>query len=265
MNPLKKIITALTLSTIGFAFSASAGPIITAWDWQVDSAFTAYTPASAVTSSLTNAELGAPSKLSWGNNNSSLQITGGDNGKFTGTNLANGALALTSILTHNNFVISGTTLATAKLSTKLQLDPYPQVGDFDIMPPALVFDINFLETNNDSSCEVASPKPCNDIFVINASDFNQQFILDDYTYNVELLVSGLGMLTDAACQAADANIGCSGFTTVEDLSNSFDVNMRITALSDPRIDTEQVAEPSSILLMSLALFGLVGGIRTKHS
>jgi hypothetical protein len=266
MKTLKNVIAVLTLSTIGFAFTSNAAHV-DMWDWQVDTAFTAWTPAppdATVTATNPNAFWGAGSatKLSWGDpvglEQSSLERTGDNNGagSTVGMNLANGDLALTSTLVHNNFVINGGSLLGATLSTRLLLDPSPGALPFDVMPAPLAFDINFLETSNDGSCEVPSPVPCNDIFVIDpVANLNQGFWLDGYNYNIEILVEGLGMLSDDACAAAGVAAGCSGFTTVEREVNSFDVNMRITA----------VPEPSTILLLSLAMFGIVTSIRSKHS
>lgn len=266
MKTLKKLITALTLSTLGFAFTATAGHV-DMWDWQVDTAFTAWNPPApdtTVTATAPNAFWGASSatKLAWGDpvgdTQSSLERTGDNNGagSTVGMNLANGDLALTSTLVHNNFVINGGSLLGATLSTRLLLDPSPGALPFDVMLPALAFNINFLETFNDGDCEVESPIPCNDIFVIDpVSNLNQGFWLDGYNYNIELIVDGLGVLSNAACQAAGVADGCSGFTTVERQSNFFDVNMRITA----------VPEPSTILLLSLAMFGIVTSMRSKRS
>lgn len=259
MKIFKKAITVLTLSTLGLTFTATAGPIVTAWDWVVDSAFTAFAPPTnanptlGVLGTLDNVYWGAPTTLIWGNNASSLVLSG-NNGNTTGIGLANGALAQTSSITHNNFVINGASLTSATLSTRLLLDPNPGALPFDITPPALTYNISFLETNNDSSCEVLSPIPCNDIFVIDGSDFSQPFMYDGNTYNIELLISGLEVLSNTACTAAGAANGCSGFTTVENASNTFAVNMRITA----------VPEPSTILLLSLAMFGIVMSVRSKR-
>ncbi|TMM43962.1 THxN family PEP-CTERM protein [Colwellia ponticola] len=259
MKIFKKAITVLTLSTLGLTFTASAGPIVTAWDWVVDNAFTAFAPPTNANPALgvlginDNTYWSAPTTLIWGSNASSLAL-GGVNGNTSGTNLANGALTQTTSLTHNNFVINGASLTSATLSTRLLLDPNPGVLPFDITPPALTYDISFLETNNDGSCEVVSPIPCNDIFVIDGSDFSQPFMYDGNMYNVELLISGLEVLSNTACTAAGAAEGCLGFTTVENASNTFAVDMRITA----------VPEPSTILLLSLAMFGIVMSVRSKR-
>lgn len=274
MKALKKLITVLTLSTLGFAFNTTAAPI-NLWDWQVDTAFTAWTPAppdTTVTATGANAFWGASSatKLAWGTpfapgiTQSSLERTGHNNGVGSniGTGLALGALAQTTTLVHNNFVITGDTLLGATLSTRLLLDPNPTDGMYDVAPTALAFNIDFLETSNTAPCAVIiSPQPCNDIFVISpVSNLNQGFMLDGYDYNIEILVDGLGVLSDAACMAAGAASGCSGFTTEEGEVNNFDVNIRITSLG---ITT--IPEPSTILLLSLAMFGIVASSRSKHS
>lgn len=277
MKALKKLITVLTLSTLGFAFNTTAAPI-NLWDWQVDTAFTGYTPALpdlTVTASDDNAYWAsqgpiAATKLAWGTpfapgvTQSSLERTGHNNGfgSNVGTSLALGALAQTTTLVHNNFVITGDTLLGATLSTRLLLDPNPTDGMYDVSPTALNFNIDFLETSNSAPCAVViSPQPCNDIFVISPiANLNQGFMLDGYDYNIEILVDGLGVLSDAACMAAGAASGCSGFTTEEGEVNDFDVNIRITSLG---ITT--IPEPSTILLLSLAMFGIVASSRSKHS
>lgn len=264
MKALKKLITVLTLSTLGFAFTSNAA-LITDWDYNVDTAFTGFSPgAPDVTPENNNVVWGAPTKLSWGTSTgqgqSFLEVAGSNgNGNSSGIVDTNGAAAGTSTLTHQNFPITGSTLMNAVLESRLTLTPNTPPGgplpDLDLM-----FQINFLETNNDGSCEVPSPVPCNDIFVIDpGGPFNQMFILDDYSYNVELLVSGLGPLSDEACSAVFLvpTTGCRGFTTVEGLVNTFDVSMRITASPIP--------EPSTILLLGLAMFGVVANTRSKRS
>lgn len=266
MNLRKKILTTCALFSLSVSFSSNA-TLINTWDYLVDTAFTSYAPA-GVSASLNNTYWANPTKLSWGTpvgtEQSSIQITSGTNGNVTGT-LGLGDLGLTSTLTHNNFVIRGgsTSLASAVLNTRLLLDPNPTDSNYDIALPELSFNINFKETSNGGTCSVPSPVPCNDIFVIDpgpafnpiSNSFNQQFTYSIYTYNVELIVDGLGVLPTAGClQATGSSDPCIGLTTVERASNHFDVNMRIT----------QVPEPSSILLISLALLGLLSGMRNKH-
>ncbi|MCJ8295043.1 MAG: PEP-CTERM sorting domain-containing protein [Colwellia sp.] len=269
MNTLKKFITAVSISLLSFTFTASATPI-DMWDWEVDSAFTLFS--AGVIGSDDNHFWDDPSKISWGDASSSLTL-GGDDGHFDGENLANGASALTATLTHHNFIIfSGDLLTSATLSTKLQIAPagFPLAG---FIPP-LLFNIVFKETSNGATCsygvdleDFPEGLHCeDDIFVIDTfgtgidfnpftNTFNQKFGLMGYTYNIELAIDSLAELADDVCaRVGGGDPGCIGITTHEQQMNSFDVNMTITL----------VPEPSTILLMSLALFGIVASMRNKH-
>ncbi|KGJ89701.1 THxN family PEP-CTERM protein [Colwellia psychrerythraea] len=287
MNTLKKVIIALTLSTLGFTFTSNATPI-TLWDWEVDSAFTSFIPGGPdVIGSTDNHHWLDPTILTWGTPvgtfGSSLDVSSGSAGHVTGEDLANGASTITSSLTHNNFIITGSTLTSATLSTKLFLAP-ADIALSGAIPP-LLFDIVFKETPNNGSGCIYSGDPeegttlplCeNDIFVVDAfgtdidengiiegieynpftNSFNQQFSLGAYTYNIGLSVDTLAQLDEVVCdRVAGADDDCIGVTTEENKANTFNVHMTIT----------QVPEPSTILLMSLALFGIVANMRKKHS
>ncbi|TPH15170.1 THxN family PEP-CTERM protein [Litorilituus lipolyticus] len=276
MNTLKKILVTFTFSLLSIAFTSNATPI-TAWDFIVDSAFTGptvYTAGTGTpTESNTNIFFGAPTTLAWGDQvtQSSLDISSGNNGNVTGFNLANGDSAQTALLVHNNIAIPGASsvLESTVLSTVLQITPtgFP----FPITPPpAIAFDIFFKETPNVAG--ICGGVACsNDIFVITMpagvifdqgeGTLNQQFGIGQYTYNTELRListtngSGLSVLNNTICdRVPGATNGCIGLTTVEGESNEFQVMMRIT----------QVPEPSGILLMSLALFGIFASMRNKH-
>ncbi|RHW77875.1 THxN family PEP-CTERM protein [Colwellia sp. RSH04] len=276
MNTLKKILVTFTFSMLSIAFSSNATPI-TAWDFIVDSAFTGptiYTAGTGTpTESNTNTFFNAPTTLSWGDqeDQSSLDISSGSNGNVWGNNLANGTAAQTALLVHNNITIPGgsSVLQSTVLSTVLQVTPaglpFPLVP-----PPAIAFDIFFKETPNVGG--LCGGVACaNDIFVITMppgvifnqgeGTLNQQFGIGQYTYNTELKLvsttngSGLAVLNDAICnRVPGASNGCVGLTTLEKESNEFKVMMKIT----------QVPEPSVILLMSLALFGIFASMRNKH-
>lgn len=253
---------------VAVSFGALAVPV-TKWDVVVNSGFTAYAP-SGVTGSNDNAVVGAPSKLSWGTGatslgQSSLSVGAATNGLFAGQISTNAAAVDTVVLEHanNTLQFGSTILETATLTDVISLrraEPLP-VGVFEI-PAALTFNINFLETVNDNSCEVSSPINCNDIFVINVlgagfnpadNSLNQTFSYDGEDYNAILKIAGLGVLTVDACDAVfgdTINRGCIGFTTVERQLNSFQVSLAIT-------DTPFVVpEPASLALFGLALAGL---------
>jgi hypothetical protein len=278
MNTLKKILTALTLSSLGFAYSSNATPIITSWDFIVDSAFTAssYTDGTGTpTETNGNTLFGdAPTNLAWGNqvNQSSLDIGSGSNGNVSMNGLSNDVATETSRLIHNNISIPGgsSVLETATLSTLLQLVP----AGFGFPPADLInalnFDIKFFETPNVGGM-CGGVLCANDIFIISMPDgvvfdqgegtLNEQFSIFEHTYNTELkLVStqtgtGLSVLNDDICdRVLDDHNGCIGLTTFEAQSNEFKVMMTIT----------HVPEPSTILLLSLALFGIAGRMKNEH-
>ena len=280
MNTLKKILLTLTFSTLGVAFTSSATPIVTDWDFVVDTAFTAHTPGNPdVVGSNNNGEWAAPTTLTWGtdigNGQSSLDVSSGNNGfgSTMGSLMTNGASAITATLEHDNNVIRGSSLDTAILSTQIFLDPIAPANPYALIPgfipPALSFNVNFSETPNAGTCaDATSPVKCNDIFVINllgaaingitynpiTNTLSQVFSIFEHSYRAEIKVDGLGTLADPVCTAAGAQLGCVGITTVENQLNSFDVSLRIAL----------VPEPSSILLLSLALFGIFASMRNKH-
>lgn len=277
---LKKILTGITFSTLFVTFTSSATPIITTWDFIVDTAFTSTTytaGAGTPTESNTNIQLGAPSTLAWGNqaNQSSLDVSSGTLGQVSGNGIASNTAVQTSLLTHNNITIpSGSSvLASAILSTVLQLTPGAggALLPLAILPPALAFNVLFEETPNSGACSYVSIPCSNDIFVITmpagivfnagTGTLNQQFTIFEHTYNTELKIigttpgSGLAVLDNAICaRVAGAGNGCIGLTTLEAQSNNFQTMMTIT----------HIPEPSSILLISLALFGIAASVRNKH-
>ena len=277
MNTLKKFITALTLSTLGFAFTTSATPIYTEWDFIVDSAFTsfAYTAGDGATNeTMDNILLTAPTILAWGDqvSQSSLDISSGSLGNVTGDDLPSGTAVQTALLIHNNISIPDDSkfLDTATLSTLLQLVPANTPFPAPVLGNALAFDILFKETLNTPG--LCGGVPCgNDIFIMtmppgvifdgSEGTLNQQFSIFEHTYNIELkLVStlngtGLSVLHNDICdRVAGADADCIGLTTIEGQSNEFQVMMTIT----------YVPEPSTILLLSLALFGIVASMKNKH-
>ena len=288
MNTLKKFITALTLSALGFTFTANATPI-TEWGFIVDTFFTDSThqeeylalPTLGLFEELLPHPDGDPTKLRWGDKEDEdlrsyldVSATGvdgwTDNGRVEGMIETNGAAVQTAELVHFNWPIplASKLLETAELTTSLSLT-YP--GDGTVFPPTLIFDILFRETVNTEPCDVPSDPdfgPCDDIFIIGLSedsgeatidpltgDIIQFFSVDEYLYQITIVVGGIFPINDSdICGAVGAGNPCVGLTTHERFSNGFAV------MTDIRL----VPEPSTVLLMSLALFGIVASMRNKH-
>ncbi len=276
MNTLKKILTTLFFSTLCIAFNSNA-TLISSWDWEVDTTFTEWAPGGVV-GTLANDTLGGATFLEWGEPPededpiSSLQVTSGDKGNNTGTVLTGGIDEI-SVLAHSNNPIFDPTLDTATLRTRLTVNGD---GNGEKTLADLDFGIKFLETLNDNPCgfNTKTDTPCDDIFIITPPDgvtgffdedlmafiFNQSFEYEGRNYIAQLIVEGLGVLLpdfDTPLQSACAEAGvpelCLGFLTEEGEVSEFTASLRIL-----------VPEPSSILLMSLALFGIFASMRNKH-
>lgn len=268
MNQLKKVLTLATITLLSMASSiATAGPIVTNWDFEVDTAFMSFSPAGVVGSN-NNAFYNAPTTLTWGvpatNNGASSLVIGGDDGNVMGSVVTNGAAVNTITMTHNNFPIFAPTLTGAMLRTQIVLTPTSPAAA-SLPAQSIDFDINFTETVNAGPCaDASSPIPCNDIFVLDimGAGFNtvdnsitQPLIYNGNDYNIRLFIQGISQLGDSLCAAAGVANGCFGFSTVESASNTFQVSLDIVS----------VPEPSSIVLLSLAGFGFVAARRRRQT
>jgi hypothetical protein len=273
MSYISKILggTAVALTLMAGATTASAA-LVNEWGYVIESGFADFDPAApdqtsapndsdnnGVVGSDPNAGIGGlPTVLSWGlgtadnvppNEPSRLRVdptVSNPPSVFT-----NGASVAGASLFHDNNIITGDslTLTSALLASTLVLTPIDPAGG-SLPAIDLAFGILFEETANAGPCaDGTGGIPCADIFVlVNPDALSTQFELMGFIYTVEVIPSGLVPLSDEACLAADAAVGCQGFITEEGQTNEVTTAFSITA--------QAVPEPGTLALLGLGLLGL---------
>lgn len=194
----------------------------------------------------------------------------------TSTDINAVSFGLGPVVTHNNFVITGTSLDSATAEDYVVLSPLG--GGVDQIQQ-ITFGIDFYETPNNPGNPGACPAGvafngfgCGDIFALSGGLLGvptllngsivafliDSFVDDIYTYDVFITAPGLGVLTDAACAAVGESSGCIGFTTFENEVNAFQLAFAIIA-------SENIPEPATLALFagSLLLMGLVRRRKVK--
>lgn len=257
-----KVLSKSLLAAGALAVSAIAqASIVTDWTATVTGIWSGYAPNPGVT--LSNAS----KTLSWGvpaapnTQQSSLIISNPAANQAVQTYIGGGTPpAINTVpsvsLQHNNFPIFAPSLTDATLRLTLALtptQPLPVPPGAPSIPP-VNYDIRFLETTNATPCTVASPTPCNDIFVLVNGLLNTTFEFDSQTYFLNAFpISGgsLTTLTGAACTIlGQPASGCLGFTTPENQSSN--LQFGFTVSTEPLA----VPEPGSVALVGLALGAL---------
>lgn len=246
----------------GLAWST---PLITQWDYIATSVFQTSAGSTTFTSG-GGCQYVTGSEISWGAGSpgcttgpgSGRSGIGISNSPLAGVINTNGAAEPANTYTHNNNVVSGSdaTLTKATLVSTLQLretgsgDPYQTFS--------ATYTILFDETPNVTPCLVASPIPCNDIWVLQGS-VNNSFMFDGNTYFASYYAApALVPLPAAACNAVTGAPLCVGFTTVEGMDNQVAFALQITA------QPISIPEPSSLALLGLGLLALAG-LRRRRS
>ena len=293
MSKKVSMVVVTTVSLIGIlsSFSASAAPIVTEWDFTWETGFTSWGPA-GVTGTGDNTYLttsndvlplftggtqslpftGAASRLAWGTaaselGQSGLSVGEASNGSFSGSVTTDGVAQSTVQLIHTNRPVTGTFLSSASLFSVLFLDPVQPDPPYNTDPgtglapvPALIFNLDFVETQNTAPCDVsASPIPCSDILIVDVAtsgfditdnSLNQSFSYFGNDYNAKIFLEGLSVLETGACIAGGRATGCIGLTTVENQENTFQAKLQIT--------TQQfvIPEPGIFALFGIGLGGL---------
>lgn len=257
---LRRITLGVAVTAAFVAAPAWATPVNT-WNFNVMSTFSSATDTNGDPITPTDGN----TRLTWGQPlapntiPSSLVIDPSNATGSVDTYFGSGApplsfIADATVLTHDNFTITGASLKTAVLSNTVSLTP-PGLTDQNF-----AFNITFNETTNAGPCSVGSA-PCADIFVLDNSSFNQQFTYDNQDYFLSFFALDnngmLNPLADAACASAGASSGCYGFITQENASNPLQLGLAIT--NKPI----GVPEPGSVLLMGMGLLGVGFAIRKR--
>lgn len=292
---VKQVSLGIAASTL--AVAASAAPIAT-FNFTQEFEFTSWTPAppgvigsggvpaidGGVVAGFTQLQWGVPSNNT--NSQSSLVINAGAGQNLLKTGSINVSQDINALvfvngptLTHNNFVITGSSLTTATATDRVVLTPaLPDVGAAQVQQ--IAFTVKFEETpnndftTNDSTCAAKTQAGfsawsdafgCGDIFALGLGQLvptvvntNQVAFLidtfnrDGFKYDVYLQESAgtIGLLTNEACGATGSANGCVGFVTKENESTSFQLTFAILATE------REIPAPGTLFLLGGSLLSL---------
>jgi hypothetical protein len=274
---------ALLAVATAFAASGAHAAFISTWDYTLLTIFTGnntFTPHGGGT------QVETETQVSWGASGGDVFSVGGERsgitladsdtppggndtsadpmtGQVTTNGFTLGDIGLGVWITHHNNELTRpyATLTSTEIASTLTLKPNTPAGDGQFGPATIAFPVYFTETPNVEPCVAASPagNPCNDIFALDGSAFNQSFVYDGTTYFVSIFpllgngIAAFPLLSDAQCAAAGASAGCVGFTTVEGQDTTVRFGFAITAEPIRVHDPTPAPEPGVLALLGAAL------------
>jgi len=255
---MRKILSVAAVAVSALCGASAQAELVTAWSYEVTSA---WVPGQTLFSGGTGTQVNNTTVISWGRTGDPLALGSDRSGivisgsiPATGNDLmTNGAPVATQTVTHINNSIDRafSTLVQTGLSTSLTLTPFSPAGG-SLEPFELTFGVLFKETPNTAPCTPGSVSVCDDIFLIQITSLENDFIYDGFKYTTEIVAGGgsIGPLLPQQCIAAGEPSGvCLGFTTQENAETSIPFGFRISAVP------LQIPEPGSLALVGLALVG----------
>lgn len=173
-------------------------------------------------------------------------------------NVGGGVYSATSAGTRfyhlNNILTSGSN--SPSLTSASLEDFFRLTGDGVELTTNPTFNVLFKETPNQAPCPGVNVTVCDDIFAItNPGLLQETFMHQGYIYKLTIGATGLGLLDDASCAAAGAPAGCVGLKTQENGNNPVQFFINLTA---------QIPTPTSLALLGAGLLGL-GAFARKQS
>ncbi|MGD1905526.1 MAG: THxN family PEP-CTERM protein [Leptolyngbyaceae cyanobacterium] len=226
---LQKLTVTVGVGWAVFAGAANAASLTTSGTW------TPTAPGSGISGGGTN-------QISWGNpvdQEQSSYVFDGVNGSPTIQSLIDDVFLL-GTFTHNNYVITGTTLEAATLNVQFDLDSFSETFSFDFIHD---------ETPNSIPCNPSGATICPDVVSFLDNGVSQQVInLGGIDYNLSL----------KGFSVEEGGPLVNEFVTEENQVNTARLFAQLT-----EVEVESVPEPASLLGL-MAVGGMAMALKRKQ-